>query len=74
MASLLDYEHGDRRTAEFHRGFTHGAQAQFDVASGHRSADHASLLRDWLIRSVRDWTARPGEAGEPPPPSWLQPS
>lgn len=73
MASLLDYEPDDCRTAEFRRGFAHGAQALFDVAGGHLSEEHAALVRDWLNRSVRDWTASPGETEEPPPAPSLLP-
>ncbi|MER2269124.1 hypothetical protein [Methylobacterium oxalidis] len=74
MASLLDYEPGDCRTAEFRSGFAHGPQALFDVAGGHLSEEHAALWRDWLNRSVRDRTASPGAAEEPlPAPSLLRP-
>ncbi|MGH1571310.1 hypothetical protein ACRAWG_12215 [Methylobacterium sp. P31] len=75
MTSLLDYEPGDCRTAEFRRGFAHGAQAVFDAAGGHLCEEHAVALRDWLNRAVREWISRPGEAEEPPPtPSLLSPA
>ncbi|MCP2080739.1 UNVERIFIED_ORG: hypothetical protein J2W74_001925 [Methylorubrum zatmanii] len=73
MASLLEYKPGDCQTAEFRRGFAHGAQALFEVAGSHLSEEHTALLRDWPNESVRDWTLRPGEAEEPPPAPSLLP-
>lgn len=66
MPSLLDYEAGDSRLAEFRRGFAHGAQAVFDVVGGHLTEGHANLLRQWLNAPVREWTLRAGEPEEPP--------
>ncbi|MER2265259.1 hypothetical protein [Methylobacterium oxalidis] len=73
MSSLLDYEPGDSRTAEFRRGFAHGAQAVFDVVGGHLAEPHAQMLRAWLNEAVRDWSRHPGEADEPPTPPELLP-
>lgn len=74
MASLLDYEPGVCGTAEFRRGFAHRTKALFDGVRGHLSGEHLTLLGGPLNRSVRDRTATPGEAEEPPPaPSLLPP-